>query len=116
MHACLLAIVLAQAAVVSTPELASRAQVNEAVALARRGSLQEALTAIDAALVSDPFYAAAHYNRGIVLAMMGRHRDALAALDRAIRLAPGDDAARRARAAVARLLQARRIRGPSARG
>jgi len=116
MHACLLAIVLAQGAAILTPEMASRVQVNEAVALARKGSLPEALKAIDAALVSDPFYATAHHNRGIVLAMMGRHRDALAALDRALRLDPGDDAARRARAAVGRLLQARRIRGPSARG
>jgi tetratricopeptide (TPR) repeat protein len=117
MHTCVLVIILAQRGLVSTPEVAARVQVNEAVAHARAGRLAEALAALDASLLLDPFYAAAHHNRGVVLAMMGRHREALAALDRAVRLDPADTAARRARAAVARLLQARPVRGrPSARG
>jgi tetratricopeptide (TPR) repeat protein len=116
MQACMLAMLLAQGVVMLSPQAAARVHVNDAVALARSGRLPEALSAVDAALMSDPFYAPAHYNRGIVLAMMGRHRDALAALDRALRLDPADTAARRARAVVARRLQVRRVRGPSARG
>jgi tetratricopeptide (TPR) repeat protein len=116
MHACLLAVLLAQGPVVLTPEAAARAQVNDAVALARAGRLAQALTTIDASLVLDPFYPSAHYNRGIVLAMMRRYAEALAALDRALHLDPADAAARRARAAVARMQRAQRIRGPSARG
>lgn len=101
---------------VLAPDAAVRVRVNDAVALARLGRLPEALAVVDASLLLDPFYAPAHHNRGIVLAMMGRHREALAALDRAVRLDPRDAAARRARAAIARMRQARRIRGPSARG
>jgi tetratricopeptide (TPR) repeat protein len=97
-----------------SPELAARNRVNEAAALARAGRLGEALSAIDASILLDPFFAPAHHNRGVVLAMMGRDREALASLDRAIRLDPADNAARRARAAVAGRLRTRRIRGPSA--
>ena len=116
MQAYVLAMLLAQGAVMLSPETAARVHVNDAVALARAGRLPEALSAVEASLRSDPFYAPAHYNRGIVLAMMGRHRDALVALDRALRLDPADTAARRARAAIARRLAVRRVRGPSARG
>ena len=98
----MLALLLVQLSVSVSPEAVARGYVNESVTLARAGRLTDALSAVDAAILVDPYYAPAHHNRGVVLAMLGRDRDALAALDRAIRLKPSDRTARRARAAVLR--------------
>ncbi len=66
----------------------AEAHFAHAMALLDAGRLEEALTAFDRVLHSNPRAAAAHFNRGSVLTDLGRATEALADYDRAIAIQP----------------------------
>ncbi|NQE52135.1 Photosystem I assembly protein Ycf3, partial [ANME-1 cluster archaeon GoMg3.2] len=63
---------------------------NRGVALDDLGRYEEALKAIDKAIVLKPDYAEAWNNRGVALDDLGRYEEALKAFDKAIELKPDD--------------------------
>lgn len=71
-----------------------------ATALHGSGHDIEALTALDAVLKSRPRFTQALYNRAVVLQAIGRRTDAVAAYTYFIKVAPNDQRAAEARAAV----------------
>jgi len=74
----------------SNSELIAHLLSNQAVALSRQGSLNDALARYDAALALAPQLVAAWYNRGLDLMNAGRLQEALASFDRGIELYSSD--------------------------